>query len=333
MPNSLDQKGPLGRRSPTPRAVRSSARSANPRTGGIRRTLGAVITVVVCTAVIAVLSVWLISTLAASGSPNAGAAPAGTATARQTDIASLEPTLTPGPSATSVPIESGAPGVQALPTPSSSPMAAGSTNAPQSSPIPSATSAAVVEVTVPEPFWDRVTNFGMYGLTYGSLEEIVDHAHLVVVGRVVDTSEGTVHPYDGPFGPSDLVLGTVAVDEVLKGLPVMRQEGKIEVAELGWQGIDAADLPKGQSLLFLMNDAQQRAEYGYPASDEANERYRYWRPNGYQAVIPNVGGRAHVVGDWSSWQRITGQTFPGDVDGMRFSDLVSAVREHVRNAE
>jgi hypothetical protein len=182
-----------------------------------------------------------------------------------------------------------------------------------------------------ELFWAGVSHFGLYGQTYDSLVELTRAAELVVRGSVTDFRPGVIQPFGadlpGNLGaPLRTVFGIVTIDEVLKGEPVSRTTGTIEVAELGWPDMSVADLPQDEVILFVMNHAQQRVDLGVPPSKDPDDRFHYERPNGYQCVLRNVDGNVEIIEGPRGWKEAFGP-FPSQLDGRRFEDVVDRVRQ------
>jgi hypothetical protein len=179
-------------------------------------------------------------------------------------------------------------------------------------------------------FWTRLTSFGDYGYEYSSLADISSEAHVVVVGRITGFAEYDFRPFD-PTPPEagdtwswPMLVAIAQVSTVLKGEVAMREAGFVEIAiDAGPDDMEflLAHLPSNEHVFFLMNDYQQRRELGYPSLDESNERYRYWRPNGYQAVLPIVNGRVAVIGPQHEWEAPYASRFPAELDGTLFETL------------
>lgn len=177
-------------------------------------------------------------------------------------------------------------------------------------------------------FWSRVTHFGAYGFTYESLAEITADAHLVVRGRVIGRQDGQLELFDGTV--TDVQWGVVSVDEVLKGSPQGKTPGAILVEDLG--NVEATvDLPNGDVILFLKNYAQLRVDEGSAPSSDADDRYYYGRPNGYQCVLRNLDGQVGVPKPFN-WNGDLGP-FLARIDGQPFDDVVNRVRAMAVDSE
>lgn len=181
-----------------------------------------------------------------------------------------------------------------------------------------------------EIFWGRVSNFAPYGHTYDSLADITAAAHLVVRGRIVDLELGQVHPFgadlpDDISAPYPEIFGVVEITEVLKGEPVSRTPGLIEVAGLGRSSMTIDDLPGGEFIIFLMNHAQQREERGLPPSADPDDRFHYERPNGYQCVLREIDGVIDIIDGPAGWEEAFGP-FPSGLDGKPIDELAEDLR-------
>ena len=184
-------------------------------------------------------------------------------------------------------------------------------------------------------FWEQVTDFGPYGLTYDSLADITRKVHLVVRGRLVGLTSGSVEAF-GEDVPPDLAvtrqtLGVVEIDEVLKGEPLMKSPGTVQVAGLG-DGMTVAELPDDEVILFLMNHAQLRQEQGVLPAEDPDDVYYYARPNGYQGVLRNSVGRVEIVEGPRGAQDLWGP-FPWVLDEEPFDEVVERVRKIVAETD
>lgn len=219
-----------------------------------------------------------------------------------------------------------------------SPPATTATAAPSRSPIETAagiptvpveSSRAMSEEERSDWFWTEVSDFGAYGQTYSSLADITRAAHLVVRGRLIDVIEGDVWPFGDDLPaefakPYPEMFGIVVVDQGLKGEPIMRTPGTIEVAGLGAPGMTAADLPKGEFIIFLMNHALQREEGGRPRSPDENDRFHYERPNGYQCVLRLKDGVIDIIDGPTGWEENIGP-YPSGLDGLTVESIFERI--------
>ena len=184
------------------------------------------------------------------------------------------------------------------------------------------------EIDRSDLFWSPITRRGAYAQNYDSVGDITKAVHLVVRGRVVDVKVADFLPFEGDVEQIPILVGIIAVNDVLKGRPQMRVPGTVEVsldaAWPDWEKTLLANLPADDDLfLLLMNDAQQRTELGYAVKDPENEPYLYWRPNGDQAVLRDIDGRVDVI-------EPEADRYPFALDGVAFdavtNDVVSAVQ-------
>lgn len=157
---------------------------------------------------------------------------------------------------------------------------------------------AATTVEHSDAFWNPIQQSGLYGYNYDSLADISQSVHAIVRGRIAALRVGDFMPYEGEAVPIPILIATVTIDEVLKGELESRTGTTIEVSLdppwPEWESQLLPSLPAHDHLFFLMNDAQQRAELGYPARAD-NERYLYWRPNGDQAVLRIIDGKVAVI--------------------------------------
>ena len=183
-----------------------------------------------------------------------------------------------------------------------------------------------------DTFWDPFVRKGHYAQQYESIEEITDAVHLVVRGQLTEIRLGSFRYFERRLGENSgdpnedplipILIGVVRVDEVLKGTPMMRTPGFIEVSLdspwKGWEQDLRPLIPKETDVFFLMNDAQQRAEMGFPEDDPKTSPFLYWRPNGDQAVLRLVDGKVVVI------EPIIGR-YPSELNGLPSEALLSAV--------
>ena len=153
-------------------------------------------------------------------------------------------------------------------------------------------------------------------------------AHLVVRGRVVDYSSGTVQTFEKVEGLENLpvLIGIVAIEEVIKGIPVTKAPGTIRVARLVPPNPSGAEFPTGEVVLFLKNYAQWRVDEGVAASTDPEDIFLYDRPNGYQAVLRNVAGVTTLFDGPPGWQEAFGP-FPSELEGRMFEQLLNDLRQ------
>lgn len=199
---------------------------------------------------------------------------------------------------------------------------------PSATPHPTETAVGPTEQELSDQYWSSITHFGAYGFEYDSLAEMVRDSHLIVRGRVVELKPGETQPFEpgGPNGAIPVIFGIIAVDEVLKGVPEMKSEGRIMVARLGWSATSDSFLPKDEVVLFLKNYAQMRVEEGVKPSADSDDRFYYVRPNGYQCIFRNIDGRVSLIQPREDWEQVFAEWFPFELEGADFEDMVGEVR-------
>lgn len=168
-------------------------------------------------------------------------------------------------------------------------------------------------------FWDDVTSFARFSKTFKSLDDITQRSHLIVAGHLVGFSNGYFQPFGADLPPELAspipdIFGLVHVDEVIKGEPVSRVPGTVEVAGLGSPEMAPTEIPDSEFIIFLVNHAQQRIDEGVPASCDPDDRYHYERPNGYQTVLLENGDVIQIIQGPKGWEEEVGP-FPSDLDG------------------
>jgi len=133
-----------------------------------------------------------------------------------------------------------------------------------------------------------------------------------------------------------LVYATVTIDEVLKGAPVSRSAGNIEVLMYPVEpGFDPAAYspPPDEHIWFLIYEPTWRAELGKAAVTSAIGPFAYFRPNFHQAVFRNRDGAVDVP----LLDQIKGAygegAFPIVLDGVSFQEFLADVRASVLPAE
>lgn len=200
----------------------------------------------------------------------------------------------------------------------------------QQSPAPISTAAiSEADRRISDMFWSTVTDYGHYGYVYDSLDEMIGDSHLVVRGSLVGFSTGIRYPFGSDFGasigPWTETFGTVRVLEVLKGQPVWRTFGQIEVVALGWPDMSEDDLPSGEVLLFLKNDSQWREEMSVDPNPDSDTQFHYVRANPYQTALRDIDGVIDLIDGPKGWQDAFGP-FPSELDGILYADTVETIR-------
>ena len=183
------------------------------------------------------------------------------------------------------------------------------------------------EVAKSDRFWAATAFFGPTNFDYASLVEMTADAHLVVLGRVVGIVLAGPLPVDDPGGEQvrPQRFGVVAIDEVLKGKPIVRDPGQVLVVRLVSTDQSKADLPREQFVIFLKNYQQIRYEFGKGLFGDASDRFYYGLPNGYQAVLRNVNGMVKLVEGPEGWLTPQG-AFPAPLAAKPFDEVLDAIR-------
>ena len=182
-----------------------------------------------------------------------------------------------------------------------------------------------------DSFWSGVASFGLTNYRYESLEEMTADADLVVRGRLVGVRMESIQSFEkNPLHESLTVpFGVFAIDEVLKGAPESKTPGEILVARLGVPETEASSLPQEQLILFLKNYAQMRNDLGVAASSDADDKYHYAQPNGYQCVLREFDGVVALVPGPEGWEESALGPFPSELDGVPIDEVASAIAREV----
>ena len=202
------------------------------------------------------------------------------------------------------------------------------TDGPESTSCPS---AGADEAAISDRFWEANSDFAPTAFSYGALAEITADSHLIIRGRVVGARVDEAPPVNDPggeMGGRSVTVGLVAIDEVLKGVPNILEPGAVLVAHLGSKDLPAAELPRGEVVIFLKNYERIRAEFGKGLFNDPIDRFYYSRPNGYQAVFRNLDCVVRLVRDPDGWEGAADQ-FPAPLDGQAFDDLLGDIRQLV----
>ena len=179
-------------------------------------------------------------------------------------------------------------------------------------------------------FWDPLTHDGDFAYQFGSLSDIVRASDLIAVAKVADARQGPsniIHE-DQPDAAMTLrfVTARFAIDDLIKGDPEMRQPGQVEVTMFIPSREDVGqvleNVPEEPHLMFLLNEAADRARNGLPPTPGDPYRYWYLPINPLQGVIREFDGRAERLPDTSGDHS---GLFDG-IEGTDFDALVAQVR-------
>jgi hypothetical protein len=164
---------------------------------------------------------------------------------------------------------------------------------------------------------------------------MTDAADLVVRGVLADSHQGLRYRLGGVYStspPVETTFAVIQIIEVLKGSPVSQTPGQIEVADLGWPGMTATDIPSGEFLIFLYNDSSWRSRLGENPNPDQQTQYHYVRPNPFQTTFRDVNGTIVLVPGPKGWQNAFGP-FPSQLDGTPYAQAVEMVRQAVAGSQ
>lgn len=154
---------------------------------------------------------------------------------------------------------------------------------------------------------------------WDSLEAITADVDIVVRARAIRVENRNDDRYD-----QNVAVITFAVDEVLKGQPISRVDGTVDMVSYdagGDQWRLRSNMPDGEHLLFLMNLSDVESD------SRQDDRYSYFLPS-YQAVLRGIDGLVVLFSE----QDIESNTFPHELGGRPFDDVVDEIREIVSHA-
>jgi hypothetical protein len=169
-----------------------------------------------------------------------------------------------------------------------------------------------------------------YGLE--TVRDTTELADLVVVGSITEIyiGEQWVGSPDEPGMPFAYVA--VEIHEVLKGQPVSRADGLVEV-QFGFaydsgefESIASGPMPSGEYVWFLVHEASSREERGLAPRDSDVAPFAYFIPNEVQGVVLNADGIAEIVladrfeSFWGT------ERFPMTIRGQSFEAVVEEIR-------
>lgn len=226
-----------------------------------------------------------------------------------------------------------APPVSGLPSPTAAVTPQPSPSSLRSAPGP------VIDVAAHDRFWNPFVDFGPpIGLPFGltTVADATGLADLVIRGSITDLyiGEQWIGAPDEPAMPFGYVR--VQIHEVLKGEPVSRSDGAVEVqfawghSESDFELIASEPMPAGEYVWFLIHEATFREENGQPPRNTGIAPFAYFIPNEVQGVVLNASGLAEVVladrfvNIWGT------ERFPMTIRGQSFEAMVDEVRELVR---
>jgi hypothetical protein len=230
----------------------------------------------------------------------------------------------------------GSPGVSASTLPPSPAPTQSQSPTETPSPIPTlAVSLAPFEqLTRSDAFWERWVAFlapQTLDYVYKSLDDIVAGSDVIVRGRIAEVYMGEMWAYNDVEPLVPLIYARVAISDVLKGEPLSRMTGTVEVL-LGpgvEEGVLDRPLPTEEAIWFLKSRAKEGELLGRPQASSEIAPYSYFRPNTYQAVIRNIGDESRPMFPDMVKQSYGNHEFPVGLVGQPFETLVQDVRESV----
>lgn len=189
-----------------------------------------------------------------------------------------------------------------------------------------------------DAFWNYWSDFPYDGPSFkaDSLEENVGLAHLVIRGHITDLYIGEDWQLSEEVGTVQLGYVRVAISEVLKGNPVSRDPGFVEVY-LGRVSPETVDdlresLPQHENVWFLMHDVTVRPRT--PPNDSEIAPFAYFPSNDLQGVLRNIDGEVKIIKPaWTAEIPAMGPShFPLTLQDTSFEELVQQVREIAETA-
>ena len=223
----------------------------------------------------------------------------------------------PPPSETAPTNPTPIPSVDPTPTPSQTPPDATS-HRPTAAPTtccesPSPSPSQVAGLAASDRFWAHWYEscwFGAFPIV-SSLEEITSQSDLVVRGTIIDL-------YSRNQGIYQLAYLRVSITEVLKGEPMSRDDGTVEVQIGLGSSSDLEELrstlPRHDHLFFLVHDDDN--EYSYYTTDYEQV-----------SVLRDIGGVVEVITPEAIAGAYSARHFPVPLDGTSFEELIARVRE------
>ena len=168
------------------------------------------------------------------------------------------------------------------------------------------------------------------GYRVNAVSDLANLADLIVVGSITELYIGEMWREADDESPRPKPYVKVAITEILKGEPVSRVDGFVEVmfgiAPDNFDAIAAQPLPEGEYLWFLLHNATERERLGAPPRDSEIAPYAYYPPAG-RGVLLNDDGQVAIL----LAERLAGaygdDFFPLPLAGHNFDDIVGQVRD------
>jgi hypothetical protein len=168
---------------------------------------------------------------------------------------------------------------------------------------------------------------------FDSLEEAVAASDLIVRGRITDISVAEMWRFskDEPGVPH--VYLTVEVAETLKGTPLSRTNGYVEVQfEVGEGALDVVrsrPQPQHEHVFFLMYEPAYRESIGKPPRETEVAPFAYFMPNRFQGAIRDIEGTARIIDPIEVALANELGHFPLPLDGQPYEDVLEQIRQSV----
>lgn len=198
--------------------------------------------------------------------------------------------------------------------------------------IGSGSSNELADLKQADEFWAPFVFLGPpegLDFRFGSVDDLTHTVDLVVRGRISDVYVGERWTFIEGFPAEPLAYASVAVEEVLKGDPVSRTPGFIEVQLAPISDsfdLRSNPLPTEEYIWFLVYEPDWRAAIGRKPVDSDIAPFAYFRPNHHQAVIRSDGGfvSAPLIENIEGAYGSAG--FPVDREAQLFASLVAEIR-------
>jgi len=178
---------------------------------------------------------------------------------------------------------------------------------------PSVTVRPLSDLERSDEFWARLLPGESPEEVY-SIEEAIDGADLVALGRFAGFEDGEVGGYA-------VTRFTILIDEVMKGEPQSQVPDTIKLQTLPvTQSEIEGLLPNEQTLFFLWYVPDYLERHGQPEEEQQAELYDYIVLNWSQGVMRDIDGRVATL-------EPTNPRFPAMFEGESFDEVVDSVRE------
>jgi hypothetical protein len=184
-----------------------------------------------------------------------------------------------------------------------------------------------------DAFWNRFSMIAgeeaVDGLDFRSLEEMTTASDLVIRGRMADIYIGRHWVFSSEEPAVPILYANIAIDEVLKGVPVSRIPGTVEMGlhPVGDNfDLDEYTVPSEEYIWFLTFEPIWRAKHSQPPLLDDSAPFTYFRFNHHQTVLRNLNGQVDVLELDQIKASYGDQSFPVALDGTSFAELVTSVR-------